>query len=545
MKMIKEVLRLHHSCGLSNKQISNALGCSRGAIAEYLHRAKAAGLAWPLPEEFDDAQVEHRLFPRAPKGHERPLPDFNIVVSELKKKGVTLLQLWSEYREEYPSGYAYTQFCEYYRRFAKSVDCVMRQEHNAGEKAFSDFAGKTMSITDPVTGAQRKAHLFVCTMGASNFTFAQLFENETSESWCNGHAEAFEYFGGVPKFCVPDNPKPVITKACPYEPEVNPSFAQMAAHYDTVVSPARVRKPKDKAKVEAAVGLATRWVLAVLRNRKFFSLAEARGAVRALVDKLNDRPFKKLSGCRRSVFEEVDRPALKPLPMVPYEHAEFKKAAVKIDYHVEFEKHFYSVPHQYRSEVVEIRVTATTLEFFFKGKRITSHPRSYAENKATTTLEHRPRKHQEYGEFPPDQILAAAQRIGPATLSLIEAIIQRHKHLDAAYRPCVGILRLSKKFDSARIEAACRRALSIHGYSYKSVKSILSSNLDQRPIPEKPDQLSIVHSNIRGPKAFKLDEEQGRVDSSNDRQLEGAETVRHGESLGDTDADEGDSRAVV
>ena len=516
-------------------------------MAEYLHRAEAAGLLWPLPVELDNAQIERRLFPPVPQSRSRPLPDFSYIRAELKKKGVTLVQLWSEYREDFPDGYGLSQFCEYYSRFEKTLNLVMRQEHKAGEKAFSDFAGKTLPITDPHTGVVKSAHLFVCTLGASSFTFLDLFSDETTESWCNGHAAAFSYFDGCPKICVPDNPKPVITKACPYEPDVNPSFAQMAAHYDVAIIPARVRKPKDKAKVEAAVGLATRWVLAVLRNRTFFSLAEARVAVRELLDKLNDRPFKKISGSRRSLYESIDKPALKPLPLVQYEYGQFKKASVNIDYHVEYDKHFYSVPYQHRGEVVEVRGTSSTVEIFFRGKRITSHPRSFVENKATTLKEHRPKSHQEYGDWPPERIIGWAGKIGPSTVALVEAIMQRQKYPEVGYRSCLGILRLAKKFDDIRLEAACNRALAIRGLSYKSVKSILMSNLDQRPLPEKPNQLSIVHANIRGAQAFTshISNEEHHVNTSDNRQSESIESPRHGESLRDSNGTEGGTRTLI
>lgn len=542
MRMIKEVLRLHHSSGLSNKQISKALGCSRGAVSEYLHRAKAAGFSWPLPDELDDAQIELRLFPPVAAVHSRPLPDFNYIHTELKKKGVTLLQLWAEYREEHPDGYGQSQFCEYYSRFEKSLNLVMRQEHKAGHKAFSDFAGKTLLITDPRTAQTTAAYLFVCTLGASNFTFANLFRDLSAESWCDGHAGAFSYFDGCPSIVVPDNPKPVVTKPCPYEPDINPSFAQMAAHYDIAIIPARVRKPKDKAKVEAAVGLATRWILAVLRNRKFYSLAEARVAVRELLDKLNDRPFKRMTGSRRSLYESIERPVLKPLPMVPYEYAKFKKASVNVDYHIEYDRHFYSVPYQFRGEVVEIRATASTIEILRRGKRIATHPRGFAENKATTLIEHRPKSHQQYGDWPPERILNWALTIGPSTAALMETIMARQKYPELGYRSCMGILRLAKKFPEARLEAACKRALSIRGLSYKSVKSILDSNLDQRSLAEKPHDIAIVHANIRGASAFlpqHNDMEIQNANTPNDRQNEGPETLRNGESSGDATGTEG------
>lgn len=529
--MITEVLRLHHS-GLSIKQISKSLGCSRGAVSEYISRSKAAGLPWPLPAEHDDAWLEQRLFPPMPPARRRPQPDFNYMHAELKKKGVTLMRLWSEYREAHPDGYGLTQFCDLYARFAKNLNLVMRQEHKAGDKAFSDFAGKTFPIViDTETGEVWMAHLFVCTLGASSFTFANLYWGESVESWSNGHADAFEYFDGCPRIVVPDNPKPVVTKACPYEPDVNPSFAQMAAHYNIAVIPARVRKPKDKAKVEAAVGLATRWILAVLRNRKFFSLAEARVAVRELLDKLNDKPFQKIPGSRRSLYEIVDRPFLKPLPIVPYEFAQYKKASVHIDYHVEYDKNFYSVPYQFRGEVVEVRATSTTVEVFRKGKRIASHPRSIAQHKVFTIAEHRPKNHQQFGEWSPERILEWANKIGPSAVLLVESIMSRHEFPEQGYRSCMGILRLGKKFGDLRLEAACSRALAIRGFSYKSVKSILDSNLDQRPLPEKPHQLSIVHKNIRGASAFVgSNEEQTNANTSDDRNNENTEAIRNGKS---------------
>jgi transposase len=543
MRMIKEVLRLYYSCGLSHKKISKALGCSHGSVAEYIHRAQAAGLTWPLSDELDDAQINERLFPGSggPKKKSRPQPDCAHIHQELKKKGVTLVQLWTEYRDENPDGYGLTQFCEIYSRFSKNIDIAMRQEHKAGEKAFSDFAGKTLPIVNPQTGEVTKAHLFVCTLGASSFTFAELFSDESTQSWCNGHARAFEYFDGITKIVVPDNPKPVVTKACPYEPDVNPSFAQMAAHYDVAVIPARIRKPKDKAKVEAAVGIATRWILAVLRHHTFFSLAEANSAVRPLLNKLNDRPFKRLPGSRRSLYETIDRPALRTLPVVPFEYAYIKNASVNIDYHIDFDSHFYSVPHQLRQEVVELRVTSTTIEILHAGKRVASHVRKFAPGRHTTLDEHRPRSHQEYGEWPPERLTAWATKIGPSATQLVESIMQQRRVPEQGYRSCMGILRLGKTFGNDRLEAACSRALSICAYSYKSVKSILSSGLDQRPLPDKPHQLCIVHSNIRGAVAYSpsATKEDNNDDSSNDRQHEDLETVWHGPGTGDATGTEG------
>lgn len=510
MRMIREILRLHYSCNLSFKKISKALGCSRGSVAEYIHRAKAADLTWPLPAELDDDEkLELRLFPVSEAVVSRPQPDCEYIHRELRKKGVTRLQLWAEYREENPDGYGLSQFCEIYGRWLEKLDISMRQEHKAGHKAFSDFAGKKLPITNPKTGEVSYAHLFVCTLGASSFTFARLYWAENTEAWCSGHAAAFEYFGGCPEIIVPDNPKPVVTKTCPYEPELNPTFSHMANHYDVAVIPARPRKPKDKAVVEAAVGVATRWILAVLRNRTFFSLAEANKAVAELVDSLNDRKFKKLPGSRRSQFEELERRLLKPLPMVPYEYAHIKKATVHIDYHVEYEGLYYSVPYHYRAEEVEVRATAGTIEIFRKGKRIASHTRGFIKGRASTIREHMPKSHRQYLDWTPERIISWAGKIGPSTRELIQEVLNRRQYPELAFKTCLGILRCGKTYGADRLEAAAARALRIRGYTYKSIKSILDAKLDSQPVPEEPRQLRIVHSNIRGASSFDKDVEEG------------------------------------
>lgn len=503
MRMIREILRLFHQNGISQKKISRSLGCARSSVGDYLKRAQNAGLSWPLPPELDDEELlEKRLFGPPPEAV-RPQPDCTYIQNELQKKGVTLQLLWQEYKELHPDGYQISQYSNIYKQFKKTVDVSMRMDHKAGEKAFSDFAGTTLPIVDPRTGVVTFAHLFVCTLGASSFTFARLFWNETAESWCNGHALAFEYFQGCPEVIVPDNPKPVITKSCPYEPDVNPSFAQMAAHFDVVVIPARVRHPKDKAAVESAVGFATRVILAVLRNRTFFSLGEANQAVFELLKKLNARPFKKLPGSRLSRFEEIDKPALKPLPSEKYQFEQIQKASVHIaDYHVEFEKCWYSVPFHYRGREVEIRASVNTVEIFLRGKRIASHVRHISDGKRTTVKEHRPKNHQDYGEWPPERLVRWATQIGPETKVLVEKILAERKHPEQGYRSCFGILRKAKEVGNQRLNAAAGRALAINACSLKSINSILKFSMENRPLPEKPPQLIVLHDNIRGKESF-------------------------------------------
>ena len=434
----------------------------------------------------------------------RPQPDCNYIDQELKKKGVTLALLWDEYKHEHPEGYQQSQFNEIFRQWRKNIDLVMRQDHKAGEKAFSDFAGTTVRIVDERTGEVTPAHLFVCTLGASSYTYARLFWHEDSEAWCTGHAQAFNFFQGCVEIIVPDNPKPVITKASPYEPDVNPSFAQMASHFDVAVIPARVRRPKDKALVEAAVGLATRWILAVLRNRTFHSLPEANVAVEVLLTKLNNKPFKKIPGSRRSRYEEIDKPALKPLPEERYEFMHIRYASVHIaDYHVEYDGSWYSVPYQHRGRKVEVRATLATVEVFLRGKRIASHARLFIKASRATLNEHRPKQHRDYGDWPPERITRWAATIGPSAKSLVDKVMQNKQHPELGYRACFGILRLAKVVGNERLEAACQRALAINSCSFKSIKSILDHNLEKRPPLEKPLQLTIIqHDNIRGAAAF-------------------------------------------
>jgi transposase len=522
MRMIREILRLYYSCGLSKKRISKTLGCARSSVADSIQRAVNANLKWPLPDEFaDDDVLERRLYNVPEPGAARPQPDCNYIYHELKKKGVTLLLLWQEYKEQHPDGYQQTQFCEIYRSWRKKIDLVMRHDHKAGEKVFSDFAGGKLNIQ--LESGIQQARLFVCSLGASSYTFARLLWNEDSEGWCTGQALAFQYFGGTSEVVVPDNPKAVTAKACPFEPEINPSFSQMAAHFNVAVIPARVRKPRDKGSVESAVGVATRWILAALRNTTFHSLAEANEAVAVLLEKLNTRPFKKLPGCRRSRFEEIDKPALKPLPRVAYEYRHISFASVHIaDYHVEYDYSWYSVPYQYRGRKVEIHASINAIEVFLRGKRIASHIRRFVRGSRITIREHRPHEHQQYGDWSTDKILAQAEAsAGPNTKQVLERIIQGKPHAELAYKACLGIFRLGRQAGQDRLEAACKRAIAINACSYTSVKSIIDKGLDRRTLEEKAPPLKIVHENIRGAASFasttSLEGDRNNADTSNAR----------------------------
>jgi transposase len=501
MRRIKEVLRLHFESGLGQRQIGRALGISHATVREYLRRAAHAGLSWPLPAALSETQLEQRLFPPPimMSADERPLPDWSVQYKELKRKGVTLFLLWQEYKAVYPEGYQYSRFCELYRAWAGKVDVAMRQTHKAGEKMFVDYAGQTLSITDPQTGEIKQAQIFVATLGASSYTYAEATWTQTLPDWIGSHTRAFAFFGGVTGIIVPDNLKSGVARPCPYEPDINRTYMDLAAHYGTAIIPARARKPKDKAKVESGVQVVGRWILARLRNRTFFSLAEANTAIAELLTQLNDRPFQKLPGSRREMFETLDKPALKQLPASPYTYAQWKKARVNIDYHVEVDGHYYSVPYQLIKQSLEVRFTAHTVECFLKGKRVAGHRRSARKGGHTTVPEHMPKAHQQYAEWTPRRLIKWAASFGPNTSGLVEAIMRKRAHPQQGFRSALGLMRLGKQYGPQRLENACERALATGATSYRSVSSILSANLDKQPPQETGETVEpIEHGNIRG-----------------------------------------------
>ena len=501
MRKIKEVLRLFWDCQQSQRQIALQCNISRPCVSEYLRRAKEAELPWPLPDELDDAQLERLLFPPAPQlpKAERGVPDWSVVFLELKKKNVTKFLLWQEYRSANPKGYNYSWFCDHYRRWLGTRDLSMRQTHHAGEKLFVDYAGHTIAVIDARTGEISQAEIFVAVLGASNYTFAEATASQSLPDWIGSHVRAFEFFGGVTELLVPDNLKSGVTTAHRYEPDLNPTYQDMAQHYGVAVIPARVRRPKDKSKAEVGVQVVERWILAALRHSSFFSLQQLNERIQALLVDLNNRPFRKLPGSRRSQFEALDRPALNPLPERPYIYADWKKARVNIDYHVEVDGHYYSVPHSLVKQQIDIRYTEHNIECFYKNQRIASHCRSRQKGHHTTVREHMPDSHRQYGDWSPQRLIRWAEKYGKCTAELINQIMQSRHHPEQGYRSCLGILRLEKTYGAERLEAACRRALLLETRRYKSVESILKHGLDKTdPAPEIEPSLPEDHSNIRG-----------------------------------------------
>jgi len=501
MRKIREVMRLSLGLRLSSRPVARSCRIARSTVAEYLRRAREAGLTWPLPKGLDDGQLERRLFPAPPEipiAH-RPVPDWAGIHRELRRKGVTLFLLWQEYRERHPDGFGYSWFCDRYRAWAGKVDVVMRQPHRAGEKLFVDYAGQTVPVIDPDTGEIREAQIFVATLGASNYTYAEATWTQTLPDWIGSHVRAFGFLGCVPEIVVPDNLKSAVTHPHLYEPDRNPTYVHAMAYHDTVVVPARRGKARDKAKVEAGVLIVERWILARLRRQAFFSLAELNRAIRELLKGLNERPFKKLPGNRRQAFERIDRPVMRPLPAVPYEYTEWGKARVHIDYHVEIDKHYYSVPYQLVGHQLDFSLTLRTVEIFHKHQRVASHMRSFEKGRHTTLPEHMPKSHRAHADWTPERLVKWARQTGPATATVVEKIMVSRRHPQQGFRPCLGIMRLGKTYGSDRLEAACRRAHALEAYGYRHIERILKNDLDRRPLPEKAAaQLRITHANLRG-----------------------------------------------
>lgn len=503
MRKIKEVLRLHHEKKFSTRQIAESLAIGRSTVQDYLDRAQQAGLTWPLLTDTDESSLENRLFPSSHSStNDKPqMPSMEYLHQELKKKGVTLQLLWHEYKAANPDGYQYSRFCYHYRRWVKTLDPCLHQHYRAGEKLFVDYAGQTVDVTDPQTGEIHAAQIFVATLGVSSYTFAEATSSQDLHSWIRSHVHAFEFFQGAPEILVPDNLRAAVTRSCRYEPDLNATYREMAEHYGAVIIPARVGKPRDKAKVESGVKRTGQAVLAPLRHRTFFSLAELNEAVRQQLEILNNRRFQKLETSRRILFETLDRPALKPLPASPYVYAEWRKATLNIDYHIEVDHHYYSAPYQLVHQALDVRFSDLVVEILFKGNRVASHRRSYVRGGYTTLREHMPKSHQKYLEWSPSRLIRWAEQIGPHTQRLVASILENRPHPEQGYRSCLGLLRLGKTYSPERLEAASARALQIKAYSYKNVQSILKKGLDQQPLEPLScqDRLPLQeHENLRG-----------------------------------------------
>jgi transposase len=507
MRKLKEVLRLH-SLGMSQHQIARSCSVSQSTVHDYVSAAQTAGVKWPLPEDWGDRQIGEALFPRQQRLPEvwrkHAEPDWTGIHQELQThKNLTLQLIWQEKRESDPEGYGYSRFCELYGLWLKKLDVVLRQTHRAGEKMFVDYAGATIPVHDPATGEIHQAAVFVAVLGASSYTFAEATAGQDLRSWIGSHVRAFRFFDGVTEIVVPDNLKSAVTHPSYYEPDLNPTYRDLGEHYGVAIIPARPYRPREKAKAEVGVQVVQRWIVAALRKHKFFSLDEANQAIAGLLTRLNQRPFRKREGSRASLFAQLDRPALKPLPGTAFEFGKWKTTRVNLNYHIEVERHSYSVPHALAQQEVEVRTTADTVEVFCRGVRVASHVLSAESGKATTLTEHMPKSHQKYVGRTPSGLVEEAKQIGHFTGQLVEATLAAKRHPEQGYRSSLGILRLAKTYPAERMEAAARRALRARAYSSRSMESILRNQLDRLPIPGDPVVPSAVnpvadHDNIRG-----------------------------------------------
>lgn len=505
VKKVKEILRLK-SLGLSQVQIARSCHVSRFAVQDYLMRAAAAGIHYPLSESYSEDDLLRLLGKCLARGRQKAELDYSKIHRELRRKGVTLELLWQEYIKEHPEGYSYSQFCALCRKWRRTNDLPMRQTHKAGEKAFIDYTGVTVPIYERLSGkVSFEAEVFVAALGASSYTFAEATASQQLKHWLGSHVRAFEFFGGVTEILIPDNLASGVKRACRYEPEINRNYRMLAQHYATVVIPARVKKPRDKAKVENAVQQVERWVIAPLRNQRFYSLHELNTAMKPLLRTLNNKLMKEYGLSRKQLFEQLDKPALKSLPTRAFRFATWSTARVNIDYHIEVKRHYYSVPCQHIRQKVDLCITENTIEVFLKGKRIALHKRSNKLYQHTTVKEHMPKAHQQMLDWTPSYFLNTARKIGPEALALINAVLGSRAHPEQSYRSCLGLLRLAKKVENSRFEAACKRANFFALYSFKSVKSILETGQDRLPLPVKTQSISpLVHENIRGNNYFSL-----------------------------------------
>lgn len=505
MRKIRDILRLRLAAGLSIRQIKDSTKVSVGAIQKLLTKADELGLSWPLPDDLDDNRLAQLFYPGADTtvSSRYQLPDWSAIHQALKRKGMTKQLLWEEYTQQHPNRcYSYSQFCDRYRHWCGQQKRSMRQTHKAGEKCFVDYCGPTVPIICASTGEISHAQVFVGVLGASNYTFAEATFSQSLPDWLGSHARMFEFFRGCPELVIPDNLRSGVSKACRYDPELNPSYQQLAEHYQLAVVPARPYKPKDKAKAEVGVQIVERWILARLRHHTFFSLAELNQCIRTLRDDLNQKPFKQLPGNRLQAFEQLDKPALRSLPVHPYRYVEIKPVKVNIDYHIQHQQHHYSVPHQYVGETLELHAGDTLVTLYFRQHQVAAHPRKHRPG-TTTEAAHMPKRHLKQQQWTPGRLKNWAKDIGPEVLVWVDSQLTSKAHPEQAYRVCLGLLNLTREYPVERLNTACEIANREGLLRLKQIKSILKSNRDK--LPKQIDlqvELPQDHENIRGPRNF-------------------------------------------
>jgi transposase len=501
MRQIRDILRLKWTLHRSHRETARSVGVSPGSVAAVVSRATHQGLTWESVSALTDERLEETLWgPKLPLTATRALPDPVHIHTELRGQGVTLELLHLEYLADHPDGLRYSAFCAHYRRWVALQRCSMRQVHKAGEKLFVDYAGQRPHLVDPRTGELLPVELFVAVLGASNDTYAEATHSQQTPDFLASHTRAVEYLGGVTTMVVPDQLRTAVSDPCRYEPGIQRSYADWGRHDGTAIVPARPAKPKDKAKVEVGVQVVERWVLARLRHETFFTLAALNERIAELLEDLNDRPMKGYAGqSRRQLFDRFDRPALRALPIDRYVYAEWSKARVNIDYHVEIEGHRYSAPHALVGQALEARITRHGIELLLRGQRVAAHVRNTQRGGFTTVPEHMPAAHRAHLQWTPTRLIEWGQRIGVACGELITRLLQTYKHPEHGYRSCLGLLNLERRYGQERLEGACARALALGTVRYSHVRDLLANHCDQLAPAQEASWSSPAHANVRGP----------------------------------------------
>lgn len=504
----REIIHLILSTNYSNRQIENIARVSVTTVGNYRRKIKRHQITLETLKSIGDFELKSKLSPPKSESKDRRQPNWNHIHKLMQAKHQTLIQCWVDYCEEEPeTAYSYSQFTFYYRKYISKVDITMRQVHYAGEAVYVDYAGKLIPWTDSRTGIVRYAQIFVGVLGCSNYTFVWASRSQQKEDFIEAHNQMLKFFGGVPQVIVPDNLKSAVIRAgknC----ELNRTYKEMAKHYGCTIIPARVRKPQDKSKAELGVLFATRWITVPLRRRKFFSIEEINQAISEELPKLNQRPFKRLPGCRLSRFEELDKPVLKPLPERTFEYAEWvARQKVGPDYHIYVKQHAYSVPYELVGEYVEARVTTRVVEIIFDNKRVASHIRNFAQGEHTTSPEHRPANHRAYAEQTLEKYMSWAKSIGPNTeMAVLAQFKDKPEHSMIGRRSCSHLKDLCRIHGVERFELACERAKDICSLTVKSIRSILQRKLD-KTAQEVPVQAQLpLHQNVRGANYYNLGE---------------------------------------
>lgn len=494
MEIVREIIRLKELGGLSARLIGKACGCSKSKVCDVVNAAETTGVNREVCQQLSDPQLNERLFGKQPVSTHKPLPDFEHIKEEMKRKHMTLQVLWNDYRQQHPNGYGYSRFCELFKEEKKKGKPVLRREFKPGEVMFVDWAGTKVHYSE--SGEVNTASLFVAVLGASDMIYAGVYRNEQQENWLNGHMDAFEFFGGVPEKVVPDNPKTGTIKACIYDPVLNRSYTELAAHYQVAVIPARPGKPQDKGKVENAVRLIGQRIIIHLKRMQFFSFGELVKATEAYNKNSNLRSFSRQPGCRKSLFEEVEKKALKPLPRQRFSMGVWKKVTIFSDYHIVHKGYYFSVPYTLIGKKVDVRVTEKSLEIFHQSSCVAIHPSRPLKGKASTLPEHRPKQHSSVMEVHKDLLMDQAADIGINCERVVEEIMSGYPRPEMGFRGCQGVIRLSKHYGRKRLEKACSRALELESARYRTIADMLANQLEN--VASKPEKQPVSHANIRG-----------------------------------------------